>query len=56
MDKPVLCVGLVCLDITAETENFPIEDTDQRFLFSRLKGIFFLINAVLLPLFLMQNT
>ena len=32
-DDAVLCVGLVCLDIVAETENFPIEDTDQRFIF-----------------------
>lgn len=30
MEKKVLVVGLVCVDIVAETEGFPIEDTDQR--------------------------
>lgn len=30
MDKRVLFVGLVCVDIIAETDGFPIEDTDQR--------------------------
>ena len=35
----VLCVGLVCLDIIAETENFPIEDTDQRFIYWLLNTI-----------------
>ena len=37
MAKKVLCVGLVCLDIVAETESFPIEDTDQRY--CQLKNI-----------------
>ena len=30
MEKSVLCVGLVCLDVIAETDGYPIEDTDQR--------------------------
>ena len=30
MEKKVLCVGLVCLDIIAECHSYPVEDTDQR--------------------------
>ena len=30
MEKRTLFVGLVCMDIVAEIEGFPIEDTDQR--------------------------
>lgn len=30
MEKKVLCVGLVCMDVVAETEGFPKEDTEQR--------------------------
>ena len=28
--KPVLCVGLVCLDQVTVVDKFPAEDTDQR--------------------------
>ena len=28
--KPVLCVGLVCLDQVTVVDTFPKEDTDQR--------------------------
>lgn len=31
MGKRVLFVGLVCMDIVAEMQGFPIEDTDQRY-------------------------
>ena len=30
MEKPVLCVGLVCLDDVIVVNSFPKEDTDQR--------------------------
>lgn len=30
MANASLCVGLVCIDIVAESERFPVEDTDHR--------------------------
>ena len=30
MDRSVLFVGLACIDIIAQSDDFPTEDTDQR--------------------------
>lgn len=29
-EKPILCIGLVCLDIISLVERYPEEDTDTR--------------------------
>ncbi|XP_048371879.1 ketohexokinase isoform X5 [Sphaerodactylus townsendi] len=34
-EKPILCVGLVCLDIISVVESYPAEDTDTRCLSQR---------------------
>ena len=31
MEKPILCIGLACVDIIANSNGFPVEDTDQRY-------------------------
>ncbi len=29
-NKPIMCVGLVCVDIINVLDHYPLEDTDQR--------------------------
>ncbi|XP_053106936.1 ketohexokinase isoform X9 [Hemicordylus capensis] len=36
-EKPILCIGLVCLDIISVVDRYPAEDTDTSFILSDLR-------------------